>query len=194
MRAILIKSARIRPQSRATRQWPKPAWNNCCAAPAIRSSCCELTDRRLRVSGSTKRIQQLAGRAARLARIGGPVRSVAPYGRDNRQRTRRPEDAQLSDHQQLRRISRPTRPSSLCPAAMMATSSVTAFFSIWTANELLFVGRAPTVNWIEFHGQTGGFKVDLIRDDRSPSHPRGNAVSAAPLPLPDPGPECGEST
>jgi vanillate/3-O-methylgallate O-demethylase len=44
------------------------------------------------------------------------------------------------------------------------------------ANELLFVGRAPTVNWIEFHGQTGGYKVDLIRDDRSPSHPRGNAV------------------
>ena len=44
------------------------------------------------------------------------------------------------------------------------------------ANELLFVGRAPTVNWIEFHGQTGGYKVDLVRDDRSPSHPRGNAV------------------
>jgi vanillate/3-O-methylgallate O-demethylase len=43
-------------------------------------------------------------------------------------------------------------------------------------NELLFVGRAPTVNWIEFHGQTGGYKVDMIRDDRSPSHPRGNAV------------------
>jgi vanillate/3-O-methylgallate O-demethylase len=44
------------------------------------------------------------------------------------------------------------------------------------ANELLFVGRAPTVNWIEFHGQTGGYKVDMVRDDRSPSHPRGNAV------------------
>jgi vanillate/3-O-methylgallate O-demethylase len=44
-------------------------------------------------------------------------------------------------------------------------------------NELLFVGRAPTVNWIEFHCQTGGWKVDYIRDDRSPSHPRGRAVS-----------------
>jgi vanillate/3-O-methylgallate O-demethylase len=43
-------------------------------------------------------------------------------------------------------------------------------------NELLFVGRAPTVNWVQFHAETGGFKVDLIRDDRSPSHPRGNAV------------------
>jgi vanillate/3-O-methylgallate O-demethylase len=43
-------------------------------------------------------------------------------------------------------------------------------------NELRFVGRAPTVNWIQFHAETGGFKVDIFRDDRSPSHPRGKAV------------------
>jgi vanillate/3-O-methylgallate O-demethylase len=43
-------------------------------------------------------------------------------------------------------------------------------------DELLFVGRAPTVSWIEFHGQTGGFKVEMIRDDRSPSAPRGKPV------------------
>lgn len=44
-------------------------------------------------------------------------------------------------------------------------------------DELLFVGRAPTVNWLQFHAQTGRFKVDVIRDDRSPSHPYGKAVS-----------------
>ena len=44
-------------------------------------------------------------------------------------------------------------------------------------DELLFVGRTPTVNWIQFHAETGGYKVDVIRDDRSPSHPRGKAVS-----------------
>jgi vanillate/3-O-methylgallate O-demethylase len=44
-------------------------------------------------------------------------------------------------------------------------------------DELLFVGRAPSVNWIQFHGETGGYQVDLIRDDRSPSHPRGKAVT-----------------
>ncbi len=43
-------------------------------------------------------------------------------------------------------------------------------------NELLFVGRAPTVNWLQFHAETGGFKVDVIRDDRSPSNPKGKAV------------------
>jgi vanillate/3-O-methylgallate O-demethylase len=43
-------------------------------------------------------------------------------------------------------------------------------------DQLLFVGRTPTVNWIQFHAQTGGYKVDVIRDDRSPSHPRGKAV------------------
>ena len=44
-------------------------------------------------------------------------------------------------------------------------------------DELLFVGRAPTVNWLQFQAETGGFKVEVIRDDRSPSHPRGKAVS-----------------
>ena len=44
-------------------------------------------------------------------------------------------------------------------------------------DELVFVGRAPTVNWLQFHAETGGFKVDFIRDDRSPSHPRGKAVT-----------------
>jgi vanillate/3-O-methylgallate O-demethylase len=44
-------------------------------------------------------------------------------------------------------------------------------------DELLFVGRAPTVNWLQFHAETGGFRVDVIRDDRSPSHPDGKAVS-----------------
>jgi len=43
-------------------------------------------------------------------------------------------------------------------------------------NELLFVGRVPSVNWLQFHAETGGFKVEIIRDDRSPSMPRGNAV------------------
>jgi vanillate/3-O-methylgallate O-demethylase len=43
-------------------------------------------------------------------------------------------------------------------------------------DELLFVGRTPTVNWIQFHAETGGYKVQVIRDDRSPSHPRGKVV------------------
>jgi vanillate/3-O-methylgallate O-demethylase len=43
-------------------------------------------------------------------------------------------------------------------------------------DELLFVGRTPTVNWIQFHAETGGFNVQVVRDDRSPSNPRGKAV------------------
>ncbi len=44
-------------------------------------------------------------------------------------------------------------------------------------DELLFVGRAPTVNWLQFHAETGGFKVDFIRDDRSPSHAYGKLIT-----------------
>jgi vanillate/3-O-methylgallate O-demethylase len=43
-------------------------------------------------------------------------------------------------------------------------------------DELLFVGRTPTVNWIQFHAETGGYNVQFVRDDRSPSNPRGKAV------------------
>jgi vanillate/3-O-methylgallate O-demethylase len=38
-------------------------------------------------------------------------------------------------------------------------------------NEFNLVGRAPTINWVQFHGETGGYKVELARDDRSPSRP-----------------------
>jgi len=43
-------------------------------------------------------------------------------------------------------------------------------------NRLVFVGRAPTASWIEFHATTGGYNVKIQRDDRSPSNPRGKAV------------------
>ena len=44
-------------------------------------------------------------------------------------------------------------------------------------DEFLLVGRAPTVNWVQFHAETGGYKVDLIRDDRSDSRPYGRAIT-----------------
>ncbi|MEI1250792.1 vanillate/3-O-methylgallate O-demethylase [Rhizobium aouanii] len=43
-------------------------------------------------------------------------------------------------------------------------------------SQYLIVGRAPTINWVEFHGQTGGYDVKLDRDDRSPSRPGGKPV------------------
>lgn len=38
------------------------------------------------------------------------------------------------------------------------------------------VGRVPTVNWVQFHAETGDYDVTLERDDRSPSRPGGNPV------------------
>jgi len=43
-------------------------------------------------------------------------------------------------------------------------------------NEFNLVGRAPTVNWVQFHAETGGFNVQVRRDDRSPSNPKGAAI------------------
>ena len=44
------------------------------------------------------------------------------------------------------------------------------------ANRLVFVGRAPAANWIQFHGESGAYKVSIEKDERSPSNPRGKAV------------------
>jgi vanillate/3-O-methylgallate O-demethylase len=43
-------------------------------------------------------------------------------------------------------------------------------------NEFVFVGRAPSANWIQFHGETGGYDVQIEKDDRSPSRPMGKPV------------------
>jgi len=43
-------------------------------------------------------------------------------------------------------------------------------------NKLVFVGRAPSANWIEFHAATGGYDVQILKDDRSPGDPKGKAV------------------
>jgi vanillate/3-O-methylgallate O-demethylase len=42
---------------------------------------------------------------------------------------------------------------------------------------LVFVGRAPAANWIQFHAQTGGYNVKTVYDDRSPSRPMGKPVT-----------------
>src|SRR5687767_15539422 len=41
---------------------------------------------------------------------------------------------------------------------------------------LVFVGRAPAASWIQFHAETGGYKLTTYKDDRSPSNPKGKAV------------------
>jgi vanillate/3-O-methylgallate O-demethylase len=43
-------------------------------------------------------------------------------------------------------------------------------------NKLVFVGRAPSANWIQFHAQTGKWDLKTIYDDRSPSRPMGKPV------------------
>src|SRR5262249_32576393 len=42
--------------------------------------------------------------------------------------------------------------------------------------QFVFVGRNPAANWIQFHGETGGYNVKVTYDDRSPSRPMGKAV------------------
>ena len=47
-------------------------------------------------------------------------------------------------------------------------------------NRLVFVGRAPTANWIQFHAETGGYDVKIEIDDRSAFGNPGARLSFAP--------------
>ena len=42
--------------------------------------------------------------------------------------------------------------------------------------EYVYVGRAPAANWLMFNAETGGYDVDILKDDRSPSRPMGKPV------------------
>lgn len=44
-------------------------------------------------------------------------------------------------------------------------------------NHVVFVGRAPSANWLQYHAETGGYDVEVTYDDRSPSMPMGRAVT-----------------
>jgi vanillate/3-O-methylgallate O-demethylase len=43
-------------------------------------------------------------------------------------------------------------------------------------NSLVFVGRNPAANWMQFHAKTGSYDVETEYDDRSPSRPIGKPV------------------
>ena len=43
--------------------------------------------------------------------------------------------------------------------------------------EFVYVGRAPAANWLMFHAETGGYDVQIVKDDRSPSRPMGKPVT-----------------
>jgi len=43
--------------------------------------------------------------------------------------------------------------------------------------EYVFVGRAPTSNWLRYQAEAGGYDVELEFDDRSPSRPLGQPVT-----------------
>ena len=59
-------------------------------------------------------------------------------------------------------------------------------------NELNFVGRAPTVNWMQYQAETGKWDVKITRDDRSPSRPNGKAVTRRHYRYQIQGPKAGQ--
>ena len=56
-------------------------------------------------------------------------------------------------------------------------------------NTFNLVGRAPALNWVRFHAETGGYDVKVELDERTAER---KDRPPAPLPVPDPGTERDE--
>ena len=125
--------------------------------------------------GRAERVHQLARRAARLARHRRAVRPVAPHGRAH---VKGPDALKLCSYTTINSFANfpVNRAKQMVPCSYDGHVIGDGILFHLDKDELLFVGRAPTVNWMQFHAETGGFNVEFIRDDRSPSHPQGKAV------------------
>ena len=54
-------------------------------------------------------------------------------------------------------------------------------------NVVRLVGRPPALNWVEFHGKTGGYDVTVRRDERTVQNPRGRELFRLQLQGPNAG-------
>ena len=88
-------------------------------------------------------------------------------------------------------ISLRARPSRWCRPATTDTSSATGFSFICSRTNCCSWDVRRRSTGCSFIAETGGFNVDVIRDDRSPSHPNGKAVTRRHYPVSGPGTESG---
>ena len=65
------------------------------------------------------------------------------------------------------RASAAARPSSSCRARPTATSSATSSSSTSPEDSFNLVGRAPALNWVTYHAETGSYDVTVELDQRS---------------------------
>ena len=137
---------------------------------------------------SFRRIHELAGRAARLARDVLALRSVAPHDRHVHRGPGRAQAAVRHRRQQLRDVQGRTRPSSSSPATTTATSSATRSCSTSTRTcSASSGGRRRTTGC-----STTAKPAATTRRSSATSAPRVNPSDAQVLPLPGAGPARAE--
>ena len=132
------------------------------------------------------RILELARRTARLARKRRTVRPVAPHGRAY---VKGPDALKLLSHLGTNSFANfpVNRAKQFAPCSYGGHVIGDGILFHLEENKLVFVGRAPAANWIQFHAETGGYKVETEKDDRSPSQSAGQGRHPQALSFPDSG-------
>ena len=111
-----------------------------------------------------------------------------PHGRPRRRGARTPATLLYRARRSTAsRTSPSTRRSTSCPCTPEGYVIGDVILFYLAENSFNLVGRAPALNWITYHAETGGYDVD---GSSSTSAPRcAPTGSAALLPVPGPGPE-----
>ena len=156
-------------------------------APEPGGDASQLAGRTERLPGRAGRVHQLARRAAGLAEDRACC-STSPTtwptwpceGPDALQAARRTWASTAS------RASRSTRPSSSCPCTPDGYVIGDVILFYLDEDSFNLVGRAPVLNWVTFHAETGGYDVKVELDQRSALRTRRPPQG---LPLPGPGPQ-----
>ena len=113
-------------------------------------------------------IHQLARRAAGLAADLRPVQPVVPHGRPGGRGPGRAEAALAPRASTASRASASTGRSSSCPCTPDGYVIGDVILFHLAENRFNLVGRAPALNWITYHAETGGYDVQVELDERWP--------------------------
>ena len=119
-----------------------------------------------RLSGRPGRVHELAGRAAGLAEHVRPLRPVVPHGRAGRDRPRR---AALLSGLAVNSFDGfvPGKAKHFVPCTPEGYVIGDVILFALAEDTFNLVGRAPALNWVTYHAETGDFDVSVELDQRT---------------------------
>ena len=144
-------------------------------------ACCATLQPDRTSTRESRRVHELAGRADGLAADLRPLQPVVPHGRPRGGRPRRADSCSRTSASTASTASRSARPSTSCPCTPDGYVIGDVILFALGDDRFNLVGRAPALNWITYHAETGGYDVaGRARPAHGASHRRPPQVVSLP--------------